>query len=59
MAAARIVSELKKHKIIPATKVILEKMGFAVGNATFPMTRYSKEEKNIILDGMRKAGLYM
>lgn len=57
MRAARIVSELKKHQIIPATKAILEKMGFAVGNATFPMTRYSEEEKNIIFDGMKKAGL--
>lgn len=57
MRAARIISELKKYQIIPATKVILEKMGFAVGNATFPMTRYSEQEKNIILDGMKKAGL--
>ena len=57
MCAARIIDELKKYHTIPATKVILEKMGFAVGNAAFPMTRYSDEERNSICNGMKKAGL--
>ena len=55
--ADRIISELTKYKIIPAAKVILEQMGFAVGNATFPMKRYTKEEKSNIISGMRTAGL--
>jgi len=57
MLAARAIDALKKYQVIPATKAILEKMGFAVGNATFPMTRYSEEEKNVIFDDMKKAGL--
>ena len=54
---ARIISELKKYKVIPATKVILEHMGFSVGNATFPMKRYTKEEKAHIVSKLKQAGL--
>lgn len=56
--ADRIIAALiEGYKVIPATKVILEKMGFAVGNAAFPMTRYSDVEKNEIMAAMIKAGL--
>lgn len=53
--ADRVISALLKYKIIPATKVILEGMGFAVGNATFPMKRYSEEEKAAIRSAIKLA----
>ena len=55
--ACRIIAALHKYKTIPATKVILEAMGYAVGEATFPMKRYSEEEKQRILADFRQAGL--
>ena len=55
--ADRLIDAIHKYKTIPATKVLLEKMGFAVGNATFPMKRYSEEEKARIVADMKKAGL--
>lgn len=55
--ADRIINTLLKHMGIPATKVVLEKMGFAVGNSAFPMKRYSPEEKAVIISEMRSAGL--
>ena len=56
--ADRIIAVLHKYKSIPATKVILEKMGFPVGNATFPMKVYSEEEKEKIMTEMQNAGLF-
>lgn len=56
--ADRIIEVLiGKYKGIPATKVILEEMGFSVGNACFPMKRYSKEQKAEIIADMKAAGL--
>lgn len=55
--ANRIISETLKNKGIPVAKIVLEKMGFMVGEATFPMKRYTNEEKECIISGMRKAGL--
>lgn len=55
--AIRIISVLLNYKIIPAAKVVLEAQGYAVGDATFPMKRYSNEEKAVIVAQMRKAGL--
>ncbi|MBQ9115963.1 MAG: hypothetical protein IJY04_02980, partial [Clostridia bacterium] len=55
--ANRIINELLKYKVIPATKVVLNEMGFDVGEATFPMTRYTAEEKATIISLMKKAGL--
>ncbi len=54
--ADRIISALLTYKTIPATKVILEEMGFAVGNAAFPMKRYSEAEKKAIAAAIRAAG---
>ena len=42
---------------IPATKAILEAMGYAVGDAAFPMKHYTAEEKAKIVADMRAAGL--
>ena len=55
--ADKIIAELLKYKVIPATKVILEEMGFAVGNAAFPMKRYSPEQKKEIITAVKNAGL--
>ena len=55
--AIRIISVLLNYKIIPAAKVVLEAQGYAVGNATYPMKRYSDEEKATIVAQMRAAGL--
>jgi N-acetylneuraminate lyase len=55
--AIRIISVLLNYKIIPAAKVVLEAQGYAVGNATFPMKRYSDEEKATIIAQMKSAGL--
>ena len=55
--ANRIISALSAYKLIPATKVILEAMGFMVGNAAFPMKRYSVQEKQRLLSEMKQAGL--
>lgn len=55
--ADRIIAALLNYKTIPATKIIMEKMGFAVGKAAFPMKRYSADEEMKIIDDMRSAGL--
>ncbi len=55
--AIRIISVLLNYKIIPAAKVVLEAQGYAVGNATFPMKRYTDEEKAAIVEQMKAAGL--
>ena len=55
--AIRIISVLLNYKIIPAAKIVLEAQGYAVGNATFPMKRYSDEEKATIVAQMKAAGL--
>ncbi len=55
--ADRIIHSLVKNATIPATKAVLERMGFAVGNATFPMRRYTESEKDIIFSDLLKAGL--
>lgn len=57
MRANRIISVLMNYKIIPAAKIILEAQGYAVGNATYPMKRYSNAEKLDIIAKMRAAGL--
>lgn len=55
--AAKIIYPLLKYKTIPVTKLVLEEMGFAVGNSTYPMKRYTEEQKNEVLGAMREAGL--
>lgn len=55
--ASRAVAELLKFVTIPATKVVLEEMGYAVGNATYPMKRYTELEKKHIVECLKSAGL--
>jgi N-acetylneuraminate lyase len=55
--ADKIINAVIKHVTIPATKVILEEMGFDVGYASFPMKKYSPEMRKVILSDAREAGL--
>ncbi len=54
--ANRVINVLCKYRVIPATKLLLEYMGFNVGDASFPMTSYSPEEKKQIIDEILSAG---
>lgn len=54
--ADKIISVLCKYSLISATKVTLEYMGFDVGYPTFPMKRYTKEEKKTIIKDLIDAG---
>lgn len=56
--ADRIIAALLQYPLIPATKAVLEQMGFAVGQATFPMKRYSPDEKAGIFAALRQAGFH-
>lgn len=53
----RVISALREYKCIPCTKVILEAKGFPVGNAAFPMKRYTQAEKEAIIAKVKDAGL--
>ena len=55
--ADKIIGALHEYANIPTTKLLLEEMGFAVGNPTFPMKRYTKEEKAAIVAHIKSAGL--
>lgn len=46
--ADKIINVMLRYSVIPVCKMILEEMGIAVGHASFPMTRYSKEERAAI-----------
>lgn len=55
--ANRLISLLmKKYTTIPATKFLLEALGFAVGEAAFPQKRYTPEEKQTLITDFRLAG---
>ena len=54
--ADKVVGVLIKYRGIQATKVVLEGMGFEVGNATFPMKAYSPEMKKQIFKEVIDAG---
>lgn len=53
--ACRVISELSGYELIPATKAIMESLGFAVGNATFPMKRYNEAEKQALALAIQQA----
>lgn len=55
--ACRVISALEGEPIIPAAKVLLEEMGYDVGQATFPMKRYSETERKSIIEKVKAAGL--
>ena len=53
--ANRLIAKILNYELIPALKAVMEDMGFAVGNATFPMKRYSIEQKKAIALEIREA----
>lgn len=55
--ADRLISVLLGGMVIPATKAVLERMGYAVGNASFPMKRYTERQKDELFAAMKAAGL--
>lgn len=55
--ADRVINSLLKRPTIPATKAALEQMGFAVGNAAFPMKRFDEAEKKQLFQELLEAGL--
>ena len=55
--ADRILAARPGYPSIPLTKALLEKMGFPVGNAAFPMRRLTEEEKQFAVSKLRDAGL--
>lgn len=52
----QIIEILKKYSVIPASKAILEQMGFPVGNAVFPMRRYTPEQRAALIRDLSAAG---
>ena len=46
--ADKIINVMLRYSVIPVFKMILEEMGIEVGNASFPMTRYTREEREKI-----------
>ena len=54
--ADKIINVMLRYSVIPVCKMILEEMGIAVGHASFPMTRYSKEERAVIKAELLAAG---
>jgi len=55
--ADRIIRALLRNKTIPATKAVLEMMGYNVGNAVFPNKRYNDADKQRIFNELKAAGL--
>lgn len=50
MKASETVAAFDGEPIIPASKAILECMGYAVGNAAYPMKQYTaKKNKKYML----------
>ena len=52
-----MITVLRNYKTIPATKVLVEAMGFDVGDATYPMRHYTPEEKKELVNAFVNAGL--
>ena len=53
---SRIIAILIRNKVIPSVKLLLERKGFPVGSATFPMRRFSEEEARQLEDEVRRCG---
>ena len=56
MTTDRVIKAVCQYDLIPATKALMEHMGFAVGNATFPLTCYNEQSKAKIVADARAAG---
>lgn len=52
----RVIEVLKKYSVIPASKVVLEEMGFPVGNAVFPMRWLSLQQRSALITDLKNVG---
>ena len=52
-----MITVLRNYKTIPATKALVEAMGFEVGDPTYPMRHYTAEEKKELVQAFISAGL--
>ena len=56
--SAQIISAaFEKYPCIPATKALMEALGYNVGNAAFPLTALTDTQKAEIVADVRAAGL--
>ena len=55
--ADKIIRAILKYSVIPVCKLVLEEKGIEVGNASFPMTTYTVEQRKQILRDLAEAGL--
>lgn len=55
--ADKIIRVILKYSVIPVCKLVLEEKGIPVGNASFPMERYTSEQKKKIMAELVAAGL--
>ncbi|MEA4888742.1 MAG: dihydrodipicolinate synthase family protein [Clostridiaceae bacterium] len=52
-----VIAALFRHGIFPSIKVVLESLGFDVGNCSLPMKRLSKEERETLLNEIQQVDL--
>ena len=57
--ADKIIRVILKYSVIPVVKAVLEERGLEVGNASFPMVKYSAEERKQIIRDMTDAGFVL
>lgn len=55
--ADKIIRVILKYSVIPVCKLVLEEKGIPVGNASFPMERYTPEQRKKIMAELVAAGL--
>ena len=55
---ARIIKSFRQNgfRLIPAIKAMMEHLGYEVGNAAFPQTKYTSEEKARVVNTAKGAG---
>ena len=57
--ADKIIRAILKHSVIPVVKAVLEERGFEVGNASFPMVKYTSEQRKQIMKDLTEAGFVL
>ena len=57
--ADKIIRVILKYSVIPVVKAVLEERGIEVGNASFPMVKYSADERKQIIRDMTEAGFVL
>ena len=57
--ADKIIRAILKHSVIPVVKAVLEERGFEVGNASFPMVKYTPEQRKQIMKDLTEAGFVL